>query len=170
MSARPRPSLRDPVAAAAALRERVYATVTGLSTVLILLSQADSISPRAATIDLAVTMGGLWIASVFADVVAHSTVQGDAVRGDQLRSIMRVGAQAAEIAVVPLLAIGLSGTGWWTLHTGLVIAICALLLTQLVVALIALRLSTISTPRRLLIIAAELVLGGLVIAIKLAAH
>ena len=115
-------------------------------------------------------MGALWAASVVADLVAHSTIAGDAVGGSELRRILLVAGQAIEIAVVPILAISLSGTGIWTVRTGLVIAVVALVLTQLVVALVALRRSVIGTGRRLLIIAGELVLVGLVIGIKVLAH
>ena len=68
--------IKDPATASAALRERVYSTLTGLSTVLVLLGYADSTTPLSAATSVGVTMGGLWAASLVADIVAHSASHG----------------------------------------------------------------------------------------------
>ncbi len=162
--------LRDPETAAAALRERVYATLTGLSTVLVLLGVADSTSVLGAAVSVAVTMAGLWAASLVAEIVAHTAVHGEAPQEKQRRTIGATAAQALETAVVPVLLIGLSGTGIWTLRTGLVLASVGLVLTLVVVALLAVRRSTLSVAKRVLVVIGELALGLAVVAIKLLAH
>jgi tellurite resistance protein TehA-like permease len=97
-------------------------------------------------------------------------VHGEAPAEKQRRTIGATAAQALETAVVPVLVIGLSATGIWPLRTGLVLAAAGLVLTLVVVALIAVRRSTLSTGKRILVVAGELALGLVVVAIKLLAH
>ena len=55
----------------AALRERVYATLVGLSTVVVLLDYAGSTAATEAVADIAAAMGALCLAGGFADISAH---------------------------------------------------------------------------------------------------
>jgi hypothetical protein len=169
--ARPgRPQRPDPETAAGLLRERVYATLTGLSTVLILLPVAGSTTVAAAAASVGVTMLGLFAASLVAELVAHAALHGEAPRRDQFRRMRMIAGQALETASGPLVLIGLSATGLWTLRTGLILATGALVLTLVVVSAFAVRRSTLGPLGRFGIVAGELVLAGVVIAIKLLAH
>lgn len=159
----------DPGTAAEALRERIYATITGLSTVVILLGYAEETSAWSAASSLAVTMLGLWAASFVADLVAHTRVHGEPARWE-LRRMAYIAGQILETAFLPVAVIAMAGTGIWTVRTGLIIAIVLLVITQTVAASWAVGRSTLGIGRRLLIIAVEVVLCGIVIAIKLLAH
>ena len=131
----PEAQLVDETTAAQALRERIYASLTGIATVAILLGYAEETSPVSAAASLAVTMGGLWGASIVADLVAHPAVHGDAPSASHWHRIIYVAGQALEIALVPVAAVALAGTGIWTVHTGLVIAEVALVVTLVAAAL-----------------------------------
>lgn len=162
--------LGDPAGAASVLRERIYATLTGLSTVLILLGHAEDTSAGSAATSVAVTMGGLFAAALVADLVAHSAIRGDAPNRSQWRQIGSVAGQAVETAVVPVVVIALAGTGIWTVRTGLIIAASVLVLTLALIAVWAVRRTSFGIGKRIAIIAGELLLGALVVGIKLLAH
>ena len=160
----------DPETVSELLKERVYASLTGLSTVLVLLGAGEDTTVRGAVASVGVTMFGLYAAGLVADIVAHAAVHGSVPRGEQLRRMRRVAGQALETATVPLVLIGLGATRLWTLHTGLVAAAVALVVTLVAVALVAVRRSRLGPVGRAAIVLGELALAGVVIAIKLLAH
>lgn len=162
--------LLDPDTSTAALRERVYATLVGLATVLTLLNYVDGTSPGGAALQLAGSMTALFAASLVADVVAHSGTHGEFPRGRALRRAMAISAQILEIAAGPVALIALAATGLWTLRTGLVLAACLFATTQVGVALLATRRSRLSRGRRIVLVLVEIGLGAAVVAIKLLTH
>ena len=64
----------------------------------------------------------------------------------------------------------LSVTGIWTVRTGLILAMISLVLTILVIAIWAVHRSTLTALQRFFVVAAELSLCLVVVAIKLLAH
>lgn len=160
----------EPETVSAALRERVYAALTSLSAVMILFGFADVTSPASAATSIAVTLGGLFAAALVADIVAHSAVHGSPPRGREMRRIGVIAGQALEIGFIPIVVVLLSVTGIWTVRTGLILAMISLVLTILVIAIWAVHRSTLTALQRFLVVAAELSLCLVVVAIKLLAH
>ncbi|PRC61627.1 hypothetical protein C6A85_07530, partial [Mycobacterium sp. ITM-2017-0098] len=66
----------------AMLRERLYGAISCLATLVVLTRYTeDDTSGWGRVLDVAVTMGGLWAASLLADWVAHLSVHERAPRG-----------------------------------------------------------------------------------------
>ncbi len=162
--------LLNPDTASPALRERVYATLVGLATVLVLLDYAAETSAWAAAWELAGTMVGLFAAGLVAEIVAHSGAHGELPRGRPLRRAVLISSQVLEIAFAPVVVIALAATGAWSVRAGLVGAAVVFGGTQVGVALLAARGSRLSGRRRVVLVLAEIALGALVVALKLVVH
>jgi hypothetical protein len=155
---------------ASALRERVYATLVGLSTVVLLLNYASATSVGDAAAEIAASMGALCLASMFAEISAHRVAFGEFPRGRELRQVGWVSGQTLETAVLPLLCVAAAALGWWSLRVALLVATATLLLTIAALALLATRRTTLGWPARLLVIAVEVVIALVVVAVKMLTH
>jgi hypothetical protein len=153
-----------------ALRERVYATLTGLSTVALLWSYLPETTAGEAAADIASAMGALWLAGTFAEVSAHRVAYGRFPKGAHLRHIAVVGGQTLETALLPLLSVAGAALGWWTTRTALLVAGASLVLTIVVLGVLATRRLALRLPVRIAVIAVEVAIAVLVIAVKLLAH
>ena len=164
-----RQALADPATAAAALRERIYATITGLVSVITLVGYAETTTALSAASSITLTMGALWVASFVADLVSHTHVHGEPRRWE-LRRMALVAGQILETALLPVVVVALAATGIWTVRTGLVIAAAVLVVAQGVLTVVAVRRTVLTRGRRFLIVAAEILLCLLVIGPTLVPH
>ena len=153
-----------------ALRERVYATLVGLSTVLLLLNYAAETSAGEAVADIAAAMGALCLAGGFADVSAHRITHGHFPRGDDLRHIVAAAGHVLETALLPVLSVGAAALGWLPLKTALWLAALSLVLTIAALALLATRRTSERWPVKLLLFVVELAIALAVVGVKLLAH
>ncbi len=153
-----------------ALRERVYATLVGLSTVLLLLNYAAGTSAGEAVADLGAAMGALCLAGGFADVSAHRITHGRFPRGDDLRHILAATGHVLETALLPVLSIGAAALGWLPLDVALWIAALSLVLTIAALALLATRRTSVRWPVKLLLFVVEVAIALAVVGVKLLAH
>ena len=150
------------------LKERVYVTFTALAVVLALQSH-DETAVRA-EITLLITVGGTLAAVFTADLVAHVTVHGALpTRADvvHMASVTSSGAAAVFLPVLFLLA---AIFGWITVETALSLSAAALTLSLIAISYLAARRVTLDRGQRYIVIFAEFVLGGVVIALELLAH
>jgi hypothetical protein len=159
-----------PAGRVSALRERVYATLVGLSTVLLLLNYAGSTSAGEAVADIAAAMGALCLAGGFADVSAHRIAHGAFPRGDDLRHILTATGHVLETALLPILSVGAAALGWLPLDAALWIAALSLVLTIAALALVATRRTAVRWPVKLLLFVVEMAIALAVVAVKLLAH
>ena len=113
-------------------REALYASITGVATLLVMIPSSEAFTGRSAASSLLGTMGGLFAAGLVADTIAHASEGGGATRRSTMRRILGASIRALEITVVPAVLLLLSDTGIWSLRTGLTLAIAALTVTQLV--------------------------------------
>ena len=120
-------------------REALYASITGVATLLVMIPSSDGFTGRSAAGSLLGTMGGLFAASLVADTIAQAGERGGAAQPSTMRRVLRASIRALEITLVPALLLLLSDTGIWTLATGLSLAMAACTLTQLVLVLLGLR-------------------------------
>ncbi|MEU0530195.1 hypothetical protein [Amycolatopsis tolypomycina] len=153
-----------------ALRERVYATLVGLSTVVLLLSYAAETSAGEAVTDIGAAMGALCLAGGFADVSAHRITHGRFPRGDDLRHIVAAAGHVLETALLPVLSVGAAALGWLPLKTALWLAALSLVLTIAALALLATRRTAVRWPVKLLLFVVELAIALAVVGVKLLAH
>ncbi|MZD09180.1 hypothetical protein GTW43_29475 [Streptomyces sp. SID5785] len=104
------------------LKERIYASLTLLA-VLVGLAQNGHASHLGASVSVAVTALGLWLATLVADLQAHPVAHGRMPRLTEVRHTLFVSSPLLTSAVGPLLLVGLSATGVMHLSTALWIAV-----------------------------------------------
>lgn len=164
--------LRDAETVAAALRERIYASLTGVATLMLLLIYVKEETVASSVVSLVVAMTTLWLASLVSEFIAHVATHGDTAddRRRMLARIVFTAGQSLELIVVPTGIILLSLIGLWDLRTALILAVASLMATLAIASIYAVRRSTFGWLHRLLIVAVELALGGIVIVAKILAH
>jgi hypothetical protein len=151
-------------------REALYASITGVATLLVMIPSSEAFTGRAAAGSLLGTMGGLLAAGLVADTIAHASEHGGATRRSTMRRILGASIRALEITVVPAVLLLLSDTGIWSLRTGLVLAIAALTVTQLVLVLWGLRGSATTTWQKAGYLLLQLAAVGGVVLLKVVVH
>lgn len=162
----------DPASFAGALRERIYATLTGVAVLMLLLIHVDEESTWSAVVSVVLAMGTLWIASLFSELLAHGVVRNhpDYVQRDVRSEIMFTAGQSLVTMIVPVVLLLVSLTGLWGLRTALILAIISLMVTLATAAIFAVRNTTFPFWARAAIVVAELALGGVVILGKIVTH
>jgi len=132
-----------PEEVAALLRERIYGGIACLSTLLLLLRYpGEEPSAWPVVLDVVVATGSLWAASILADLVAHLAAHGVAPRGAH---VLRLEGALRAGVWVSVITLGLF-------------------------ALLAARRTKLAGWQRLLIVAALIGLGALVVLLKTLAH
>ncbi|WP_026927909.1 hypothetical protein [Granulicoccus phenolivorans] len=121
------------------VREMLYASITGVATLLALYVHAENLTGRAAAASLATTMGGLFLASLVADTLAYAHAGSGAPKPSVLRRILSVAGRALEVAVVPGVILLLADAGLWSVRTAIIIAVVVLSVTQFILVLLGLR-------------------------------
>ncbi|WP_423834641.1 hypothetical protein [Streptomyces manipurensis] len=105
-------------AAAAHLKERLYATITMIS-VVIGLAVSEHADPAGTAATVLTAAVGLWLATLVADQQAHRVVHGRLASGTELRRMLWVSSPLLLSAVGPLLLIGCAALGVMALPTAL---------------------------------------------------
>ena len=155
----------------AILRERLYGTIACLSTLLVLTQHVDGeTSPGYALLDVAIATGGLFGASLFAEFIAHLGVHGERLHRGDWRILLGTSGQIVQAALVPILLLAVSALGWWHSHTAVWTSIWVLVAQMGVFSFLAVRRTGLSWWGRILLIAAIVVFGVLVIGVKTLAH
>jgi hypothetical protein len=152
------------------VREALYASITGVATLLVMIPSSEAFTGRSAASSLIGTMGGLFAAGLVADTIAHASEHGGETRRSTMRRILGASARALEITVAPAILLLLSDLGAWSLRTGLMLAIGALTVTQLVVVLWGLRGSATTKGRKAGYLLLQLAAVGGVVLLKVAVH
>ena len=151
-------------------REALYASITGVATLLVMIPSSEAFTGRSAASSLLGTMGGLFAAGLVADTIAHASEGGGATRRSTMRRILGASIRALEITVVPAVLLLLSDTGIWSLRTGLTLAIAALTVTQLVLVLWGLRGSATTKGQKAGYLLLQLAAVGGVVLLKVVVH
>ena len=151
-------------------REALYASITGVATLLVMLPLSEEFTGRSAASSLLGTMGGLFAAGLVADTIAHASEGEGATRRDTMRRILRASLRALEITVVPAVLLLLSDTGIWSLRAGLMLAIATLTITQLGLVLWGLRGSATTKGQKAGYLLLQLAAVGGVVLLKVAVN
>ncbi|MFC4611380.1 hypothetical protein ACFO9E_26830 [Streptomyces maoxianensis] len=108
-------------AAAARLKERIYANIT-LAAVLVSLSETEATDHVEAALTVAVTALGIWLATLVADEQSHRSATGRGANRAEVRTALHVSSPLLLSAMGPLALIGLSALGAVELGTALLIS------------------------------------------------
>jgi len=155
----------------AMLRERLYGAISCLATLVVLTRYtADDTSGWYRMLDVAVTMGGLWAASLLADWVAHLSVHGRSPRGVERWRMLQASGQILQAAVLPLAALATAGIGLLETDTALWVAKWILVAELGLIALLAVRRTRLPWWQQIVTVSFLIAVGLLVIGIKVFAH
>lgn len=154
----------------AAIKERVYATFTGLAIVLVQNANADHTSAVRATVTLLVGIVAIALAGFAADLIAHLASHGAFPRGAELTGLFRLTATAIGSAAVPLLVLLAAVLGWLELQTALTIASIVYLAILALIAYVAVRRTGLSGGKQLVAMGILVGLGALVVVVQQLAH
>lgn len=152
------------------LRERVYVGFTALAVLFALSTHAHEIAPGQAALTLFVTVLGVLLAGLAADLIAHTVAHSAVPDGNEVRQMVRVATGGLISVAVPLILIGLAGLRVLSLDRALAVAQVVLVITFGLIALIALRRVTLPLWQRTLLVAALMAVGLLAVILELAAH
>ena len=156
---------------AALLRERIYGGIACLSTLLLLLRYpGEEPSAWPVVLDVVVATGSLWAASLLADLVAHLAAHGvRAARGGSGPHVPRVRPDPRG-GGRPAGAARARRAGRAEAEGALRAGVWVSVITLGLFALLAARRTKLAGWKRLLIVAALIGLGALVVLLKTLAH
>ncbi|ABM10952.1 hypothetical protein [Mycolicibacterium vanbaalenii] len=155
----------------AMLRERLYGAISCLATLVVLTRYTeDDTSGWARMLDVGVTMGGLWAASLLADWVAHLSVHEQTPRGIEWWRMLQASAQILQAALLPLLALGSAAVGLVETDTALWVAKWILVAELGLITLLAVRKTRLPGWQQIVTVLLLIGVGLLVIGIKVLAH
>lgn len=153
------------------LRERLYGAISCLATLAVLTHYTgDDTSGWSRMLDVAVAMGGLWLASLLSDWVAHLSVYSRAPHGVERWRMLQASGQILEAAVLPLAALAIAGVGLFDTDTAVWVAKWILVVELGLIALLAVRKTALPWWQQTLTVLSLMALGLLVIVIKVLAH
>jgi hypothetical protein len=155
---------------AQALKERVYATFTGLAIVLVQQANADHLLPSQATFALAIGIAGITVAGFVADVIAHLAVHGAFPTAEELRTMLRVAGEALASASLPLVLLVLAWIGILELEGALRAAAILYVATLGFIGYLAVRRTGARWWKQLVALGILMALGVAVIGLQQLAH
>jgi hypothetical protein len=155
---------------AEALKERVYATFTGLAIVLVQLTNVEHLAAGRVAIELVVGILAITAAGLAADVISFLSVHSRFPDGHEVRVMLRIAASALASAGVPVLVLVLAAVGLVELDTALRIVSIVYVVTLGVIAYLGVRRTNAAWWKQLIALAALMAVGLSVVLIQLAAH
>ncbi|KQM82220.1 hypothetical protein [Agromyces sp. Leaf222] len=155
---------------AEALKERVYATFTGLAIVLVQLTNVDHLVAGRVAIELVVGILAITAAGLAADVISFLSVHSRFPDGHEVRVMLRIAASALASAGVPVVVLVLAAVGLVELETALRIVSVVYVVTLGVIAYLGVRRTHAAWWKQLVALATLMAVGLSVVLIQLAAH
>ncbi|MBO9567677.1 MAG: hypothetical protein J7503_02535 [Cellulomonas iranensis] len=155
---------------AAALKERIYVAFTALAVILTLQAHDADASPGRALGTLAVAVAAtvctVYLADLLSHVVVHARVPTAAEHGRMAATTLG----AATVVGPALVSLALAAFGVYATSTGLLVATVTTVTTLTAVGLLAVRRLALSRRQRLVVMAGEVVLALVVLALGVLAH
>ncbi|MDR6905549.1 energy-converting hydrogenase Eha subunit H [Agromyces sp. 3263] len=155
---------------AEALKERVYATFTGLAIVLVQAGNVEHLTARQATLALLVGIVGITVAGFVADIVSHLAVHAAFPSPAELGRMARVAGEALASAGVPLILLALAWLGVFELAGALRAASIVYIVTLALIGFLAVRRTHLEWWKQVLALAMLVGLGLAVIGLQQLAH
>ena len=155
---------------AEALKERVYATFTGLAIVLVQHANVEHVSATRATLTLLVGIIAITAAGFVAGVVAYLAYHSAFPDRDELGRMLRVSGSAIASAAVPLVVLALAAFGVLELEPALLTASILYLAALGLVGYVAVRRTKAAWWKQLVALGILVALGVSVIVLQQLAH
>jgi hypothetical protein len=155
---------------AEALKERVYATFTGLAIVLVQLSNVEHLTATRATLTLLVGIVAITAAGFAANVLAHLAVHAAFPDGAEFGRMVRIAGSALASAGVPIILLALAAFGVFELEPALRAASLVGIVTLGLIGLVAVLRTHVAWWKQLIALSALMALGLGVILLQLLAH
>lgn len=144
-------------------------TFAALAVVVTLRSHGHVTAGTAAT-TLLITVGGTLLAVLLADVVSHLAVHAALPSAREARLMVGLCTGGLGVLVLPMIFLGVAGTGSWEVDRALGASTVALVVSLGVVARIAVRRIAVPHWQELLVLVAVVAPGFAVVALELLAH
>lgn len=152
------------------LKERVYATFTGLAIVLVIMNNADHHDALHSLYALVIGVLGITTAGYLSDIIAHLAVHREFPDRQEHLHMLRVAAGALSTVIVPGAILGLAALGVFTLEGALRGASIIYLATLALIAYLAVRRARLRPLQRVLALGSLVALGAVVIGVQTLAH
>ncbi|WP_124708995.1 hypothetical protein [Gordonia insulae] len=159
-----------PQMAVSFLKERVYATFTGLAIVLVMYRTYDHLTAAYAVEILVLGVVAVVLAGFASDGIAHLAVHQQFPHGKDLRMLFRVALSGLGTLVIPLILITLAGIDVLALDTALLIAGYVYIATLGLIGWLAVRNARITWWQKLAALVTLALIGLIVLAIQVLAH
>lgn len=154
---------------AQAVKERIYASFTGLA-ILATLLIGEHPGASAAFFTLLAGIGGISIAGFVADVIAHQVTHEGSPDRHQFSTMLRTAGGAFASASIPLLALATAWIGLISTRSGIRIGLGIYFLTLTGVVLLAARRTRLGWRHQLIALASLTTLAVIVVVILVLAH
>ncbi|MET0974862.1 MAG: hypothetical protein ABWX82_04255 [Leifsonia sp.] len=155
---------------AAYLKERVYATFTGLAIVLVLAANVDEHTAEAALFSLVIGVLGITVAGYASDMIAHLAVHRTLPERSEHGRMIRVAGGAISTVILPAILLGLAWAGVFQLVGALRAVTIVYLVTLAAIAYLAVRRARLSWWMQLAALLSLVLLGGIVVVLQTLAH
>jgi uncharacterized membrane protein len=155
---------------ARAVKERVYASFTGLAIVTVLALDAAHASAVDSFLTLLAGIVGISIAGFVAEVIGYQIGHGMLPDRTELLTMVRIAAGAFGSASVALIALFAAWTGWLSIDVALQISVGIYFITLAVVALVAAHRTRLPWRQQLVALIALIGLGATVVLVLALAH
>ncbi len=153
---------------AAHLKERIYVAFVALAVVLGLQRHHAEALESIAT--LGVTLLGLLLAVLTADLVAHIVVHEGLMSRRELRVAVRTSFGAVGSLIAPGIFLVVALLGVWSTDAALLASTVALVISLVVIGWAAIRRLELTWWQRLLALGAEALLGSVIVGLQGLAH
>ncbi|MFD5863393.1 hypothetical protein ACFWGP_00440 [Agromyces sp. NPDC127015] len=153
-----------------ALKERVYATFTGLAIVLVQLGNVEHVDATRAVVTLFVGIVAITAAGFVAGVIAHLAVHSAFPDRAEVGGMLRVAGSAIASAGVPLVLLALAALGLLDLEFALRAASIVYVATLGLIGYIAVRRTRVAWWKQLVALGALIALGLAVVGLQQLAH
>ena len=155
---------------ARSLKERVYASFTGLSVVTVMVLAGEPPLAQDAFVTLAAAIIGISIAGFVAEVLAHLVSHKRLPGRTERRTMVRIAGGALASASAPLLALLAAWMGWISIELALQTGIGIYFFTLAAVAFIAAHRTRLPWRQKVVALGGLLGLGALVVGVLAVAH
>lgn len=154
---------------AAALKERIYVTLTGLA-IVTAAALGDHHDAPGTMLTLSAGVLGIAGAGLVAEVIAHQVGEGSYPSPTSLARMLRVAAGATSSALLPFIVLAASAAGLLPVGTALLIAIGLYFLALVVVVLIGARRTRLSWRQQLASVAVLAGAGAIAVMVLVLGH
>lgn len=152
------------------LRERIYATFTALAILMALYAHGDALEPLDVLLTLVISVCGVLLAGLASDLVSHMIVHNNLPSGLEFRHMVAVASRALSVLGVPTVMLLLAAADVVTVRTSMLVSVIALIVSLAVIAQLAVKRTTLTTGKRILVLAGIVALGIVVVALEQLAH